>query len=718
MARTFLTPIVVASRTSDPSSPASGTLYYNSTSSELKYYNGTSWQSAALPQSLATTSSPTFASLTLTSPLTAANGGTGLSSLGTNVATWLGTPSSANLAAAITDETGWATGAKAVFSTGPTFGSLTGSGNYAIFASGGDNQGGSGYFDFLKVTNTGTGATNPNKSFRLNAAGSIQIANSAYTSVVCTLTDAGELTLSSTISASALAGSLLSSTNGSALGTASAGTSTIPARADHVHPTTGLVTGITGTANQILANATSGSAQTGSVTLTLPQSIATTSSPTFGGLTITSTSATSTSDLIQVKNSSSTVLAGFNEIGQPFTGTTGPWSYFGMVTTAASGDTNKATITTFTTHGLSIGDVVIITGLVPTGYNGTYVVTDVPSTTQFKYSNGTTGSQTNQGTVSLPAQLSVTARNKFTVPIIARAAGASTLMQVWQDSSGSNAAYVDSSGGFYTNSTITSLAKLDVTASAGTVGYFTSSNSSFTGTIMYMDTTAAAGTGWSFLRLRSDTGGSADLKVRIAGDGSVRSDAAYSSSGAADYAEYFEWEDGNPNNEDRRGISVTVSNGMIRPAQVGDVVVGVVSSSPVVIGDTAWNRWAKKYLTDDYGDPLYEDAEVWSWEEENVAVNPEMPDGPTDPKRTYSFFWDQVPKNVVVPANKAVTIVPRRVLNPDFDPDVEYIPREDRPEWSPIGLVGKLRIRKGQPVADNWVLLREVSASVDEWLVK
>jgi hypothetical protein len=47
---------------------------------------------------------------------------------------------------------------------------------------------------------------------------------------------------SSTISASGLAGSLLSATVGSALGTAAAGTSTIPARADHVHPTTGLMT--------------------------------------------------------------------------------------------------------------------------------------------------------------------------------------------------------------------------------------------------------------------------------------------------------------------------------------------------------------------------------------------------------------------------------------------------------------------------------------------
>lgn len=66
---------------------------------------------------LATTDSPLFNGLTLTIPLSAANGGTGLSSLGTNVSTFLGTPSSANLAAAITDETG--SGAL-VFATSPT----------------------------------------------------------------------------------------------------------------------------------------------------------------------------------------------------------------------------------------------------------------------------------------------------------------------------------------------------------------------------------------------------------------------------------------------------------------------------------------------------------------------------------------------------------------------------------------------------------------------
>jgi hypothetical protein len=53
----------------------------------------------------------------LTTPVAVANGGTGLTSLGSGVATFLGTPSSANLAAAVSDETG--SGAL-VFASSPT----------------------------------------------------------------------------------------------------------------------------------------------------------------------------------------------------------------------------------------------------------------------------------------------------------------------------------------------------------------------------------------------------------------------------------------------------------------------------------------------------------------------------------------------------------------------------------------------------------------------
>lgn len=55
--------------------------------------------------------------LALSTPVSVANGGTGISSFGTGIATWLGTPSSANLASAVTDETG--SGAL-VFGTSPT----------------------------------------------------------------------------------------------------------------------------------------------------------------------------------------------------------------------------------------------------------------------------------------------------------------------------------------------------------------------------------------------------------------------------------------------------------------------------------------------------------------------------------------------------------------------------------------------------------------------
>jgi hypothetical protein len=55
--------------------------------------------------------------ITLAGTLAVANGGTGITSLGSGVATFLGTPSSANLAAAVADETG--TGAL-VFASSPT----------------------------------------------------------------------------------------------------------------------------------------------------------------------------------------------------------------------------------------------------------------------------------------------------------------------------------------------------------------------------------------------------------------------------------------------------------------------------------------------------------------------------------------------------------------------------------------------------------------------
>lgn len=69
-----------------------------------------------------TPSTATQGNVTVSGTLAVANGGTGLTALGTGITSWLATPSSANLAAAVTDETG--SGAL-VFGTSPTIATPT-----------------------------------------------------------------------------------------------------------------------------------------------------------------------------------------------------------------------------------------------------------------------------------------------------------------------------------------------------------------------------------------------------------------------------------------------------------------------------------------------------------------------------------------------------------------------------------------------------------------
>ena len=72
-----------------------------------------------------------------------------------------------------------------------------------IVFSGSNTIGGSGYTDFIKVTNTAAGATNINKTIRLNNTGGLEIINSAYNSALLTLTDSGNLSVAGTINANA-----------------------------------------------------------------------------------------------------------------------------------------------------------------------------------------------------------------------------------------------------------------------------------------------------------------------------------------------------------------------------------------------------------------------------------------------------------------------------------------------------------------------------------
>ncbi|MEX5516732.1 peptidase G2 autoproteolytic cleavage domain-containing protein [Pseudophaeobacter sp. 1A09344] len=170
----------------------------------------------------------------------------------------------------------------------------------------------------------------------------------------------------------------------------------------------------------------------------------------------------------------------------------------------------------------------------------------------------------------------------------------------------------------------------------------------------------------------SSDGSSWTEALRITGDGDVLVDGALIG-GGADYAEYFEWADGNPSGADRRGIAVALDGGKIRPAEAGETPIGVVSVTPSVLGGGDTGGWRGKYLRDDLGSPL--------WEED------------ADGQQS-------------------------RRLNPAYDPTRPYVPRAERAEWAMVGLIGKLRLRRGQPTDARWIRLRQVSDSIEEWLLR
>jgi len=63
--------------------------------------------------------------------------------------------------------------------------------NTAIYVSGSNTVGGSTYIDFLRVSNNTSPVTNPHKYFRLNSAGTLEVVDSVYGSVIWSLTDTG-----------------------------------------------------------------------------------------------------------------------------------------------------------------------------------------------------------------------------------------------------------------------------------------------------------------------------------------------------------------------------------------------------------------------------------------------------------------------------------------------------------------------------------------------
>ena len=88
--------------------------------------------------------------------------------------------------------------------------------------------------------------------------------------------------------------------------------------------------------------------------------------------------------------------------------------------------------------------------------------------------------------------------------------------------------------------------------------------------------------------------------------------------------------------------------------------------------------------------------------------------------REHKYHSDRIPEGVTAPDDAEVIeiVKQRQKINPDFDESVEYESREDRDEWHIVGLLGQIPITKGQPVADNWTKMKDVSDTVEMYFVK
>ena len=152
--------------------------------------------------------------------------------------------------------------------------------------------------------------------------------------------------------------------------------------------------------------------------------------------------------------------------------------------------------------------------------------------------------------------------------------------------------------------------------------------------------------------------------------GVVKAKSTITGSTTADYAEFFEWLDGNPNNEDRVGRFVTLNGNKITIANSNeDYILGIVSGEPFVLGNGDCDTWNGMYMKDDFNRTIYEPAP-------KMELNKET--------------GEQV--SVVDENGDLVYEGTRPKLNPKYDPEQPYISRFDRKEWSPVGMLGVLSV--------------------------
>jgi hypothetical protein len=165
---------------------------------------------------------------------------------------------------------------------------------------------------------------------------------------------------------------------------------------------------------------------------------------------------------------------------------------------------------------------------------------------------------------------------------------------------------------------------------------------------------------WSWF-LANGIGGGFGIAAAIYSNGIGVADGGWFTGIAGDYAELFETTNGEAID---CGYFVTLDGERVRKATAGDdFVVGVTSANPAFLGDSGHLRWKHKFVTDEWGRIQHREEAISARKSEDGEII----------------------------VQERTDVEP--VLNPEFDPEREYVPRVVRPEWVPVALMGKVLVR-------------------------
>ena len=235
----------------------------------------------------------------------------------------------------------------------------------------------------------------------------------------------------------------------------------------------------------------------------------------------------------------------------------------------------------------------------------------------------------------------------------------------------------------------------------------------FEHTVLDIQAATPVSDAWQALCITADTGTASQTQLaQITGTGDFYSNRSYYSNHSG-YAEYFEWADGNPRNEERVGFTVAVNaQGKLIAACEGNPAIGVVVPHAAVMGNSAWNHWHRKYNVDRFGRHRTHKYEVAEWLEDETTT-------------LHSIYRSSLPADAALPDNAVVyqtdsagNDLAGAAISKAYDANTEYKSRTRRSAWAAVCLLGTVPVYRGQTVDNRWITVKSINDELELMLIR